>query len=261
MLITANLRRGIAVDGSKPMEGDLSLGDHQIRQVAPATEPNDAVNLGQVQSLVGGLNFSSRWLDPIDSVGLSPNSFASEGYRQLIAASYDTSTGQVLIVPATSIFAGFEGKIAVKKQIGWGFVNPEPSSFLALYGESKGVFLFSTKWSFQIFESTLASDGLIKEGNTIKLDPNIAGTGLKLIDNKLIIDNPIISTIEIVENFESNQYTLEYVPINNSLYVVANGLILAPIIDYTISDNIVIFTTVFKIETLHFRYQYANSNS
>jgi len=170
----------IAADGSVDFTGNQSMGGNKLTNMAQASNPQDAVNLSQLQSWTAGLDFQADVLNTQVDSTLDPGT-PNDGDRYIITDSTDTHTnfGTITglengdIVEYNSTASEFEVAYDVSQQ-GEGAL---------VWDRADGYFVF---WDGTIWQQhgglsgITAGDGLEKSGNTLSVVvSDLAGTGLE----------------------------------------------------------------------------------
>lgn len=179
-------------DGTRAFTGDQSMGSNKLTNLADGTASSDAVNKGQLDAAVSGLQDFRESV--IDKDLLTPPGSPTTGDRYVIGQPTDTATGA---------WAGNEGKITEWDGSAWVFeANPDEGTYVyvedenAAYIFNNNVFASGTwvLFSAGVYTASLgvelvgsdfrldllASGGLKLTGNEVGVEPNdFAGTGLQ----------------------------------------------------------------------------------
>jgi len=120
------------------------------------------------------LGTQAEWQESvIDRLATPPGSPAT-GDRYLVTAT------------ATGAWAGQENDIAEWDGTAWVFTTPTTGTYLSVDAEADGLYYFGgTTWTKKFYEATTASNGLLKDGVDIQVDPNLAGNGLSFASGVL----------------------------------------------------------------------------
>jgi len=156
----------ILKNGSIAFTANQSMGGYKLTNLANGVNPGDAVNKAQLD-LVSSLVQQFEWLASVLSVATTPPSNPSTGDRYLI-----NGTGQ-------GAWSGHDNQIAEWNGSSWIFTTPTAGTFVSADNEPSKLYLFDgSSWSAKYFESTTASNGLVKVGFDIQVDSTLAGSGL-----------------------------------------------------------------------------------
>lgn len=176
----------IKADGTVAFTGDQSMGSNKLTSVANGTDPNDAVNLSQLDNAVTGIS----WREPVDEQATSPsgNETGNDGWRVLI-----NGTG-------SGAFSGHDNEIAVWDDVGSSWSFESPSANWAVFDKATdNAYTYNadtTAWiQFSGAGQVNAGAGLSKSGNTINVGENNTG-GINVNADDIAL-NPDGSTIEV----------------------------------------------------------------
>lgn len=198
----ADVNQSILQDGTRAMSANLSLGSNKITNLANGTNPNDAVNLSQLDSALSGLDFQkdinasvANATTTAPGVGLPA---AATGQRYILEsgtgslnAAWGTITGvgnnDIVEYNGTAWVVAYDVSVLGEGALVW---NREQNYFMRWDG--------STWNEFGGLAGIVAGAGLIKSSNVlaIELDTNaglefdVPGDGGKL---RVLADD---STIE-----------------------------------------------------------------
>lgn len=198
----------ILVDGTRAFTGPQSLGGFKLTSVADGTATNDAVNYGQLQSVIdqiANLEFQDSVIDEVTAPPGSP----SNGDRYLVIAT------------ATGDFAGQEDKIAVYNGSSWDFITPTVGFFLSVDDLSDRLKYYTgSVWVDKYFEATTASLGVKKVGLDVQLD-YVAGGGLELVGNQAQVNVADIVDGSTIEEDGSGNAAISFSTLYNDLKAVS----------------------------------------
>jgi len=185
----------IKADGTRAFTGDQSMGSHKLTGLSSGTDPNDAVNLSQLDAAITGLS----WREPVDEQATAPtgNESGNDGWRVLI-----NGTG-------TGAFSGHDNEIATWDDVGSSWSFESPSANWAVFDKATDdAYVYdadTTSWIQFTGGATInAGLGLTKSGSTInvgqKLGDGAGNPGGGIIANADDIEvNVDASTIEITD--------------------------------------------------------------
>lgn len=163
----------------------LDINGQIISNVGGGSSPGDAVNKSQLDAALAASGASAEWqssvLDRLDTPPGSPNT----GDRYLIIAT------------ATGDWAGNEDQIAEWNGTSWDFTVITTGTYLGVDDETDGLYYYGgSSWTKHIYESTTASNGVIKSGLDIQINPTLAGDGLDFTSGVMSVnvDESTIST-------------------------------------------------------------------
>lgn len=169
-------------DGTRAFSGDQSMGGNKLTALADGVASTDAVNLGQLNAAVSGLQDFRESV--IDKDILTPPGSPTAGDRYIIGQPSDTATGA---------WAGEEGKIAQYNGASWEFeVVPNEGTYCYVEDENSA-YVFNNdvfaSGSWALFNSTniTAGDGIELAGQTISVDLK-ASSGLKIDATELAVE-------------------------------------------------------------------------
>lgn len=100
---------------------------------------------------------------------------------RLAAPPVSPATGDRYLVVATAsgAWTGEENNIAEWDGSAWQIVIPTVGTYVSVDAEADGLYYFGgSTWTKKYYEATTASNGLIKDGVDIQIDPDLAGNGL-----------------------------------------------------------------------------------
>lgn len=151
----------LKTDGTRDVTGVMKYST-----LVSIADPKDLVHKKYVDDLVAGQEWVNSCIDRTITPPVSPN----VGDRYLIDATLGTATGA---------FTGQEDKIATYNGSGYDFYTPTVGVFTSVDDENDKIYLYNgSGWSGKQFESTTASNGLVKVGFDIRIDSSAAGNGL-----------------------------------------------------------------------------------
>jgi Protein of unknown function (DUF2793) len=110
----------------------------------------------------------------------------SEWYNSVLSATILTppgspTTGDRYLINGTGLlgWAGKDNQIAEWSGSAWIYTVPTAGAHVSSDAESSVIYIFNgTSWDAKSYESTTASNGLVKVGNDIRIDSGAAGAGL-----------------------------------------------------------------------------------
>jgi len=153
-------------DGTRPFVGNQSMGGNKLTNVANGTDPNDAINLSQLDNALSGI----FWRKPANEQATAPtgNEIGNDGFRVLI-----NGTG-------TGAFVGQSNAIATWDNVGSSWSFDVPSANWAVFDQATdNAYTYdagTVAWiQFSGAGQINAGAGLAKTGNTINVGQNASG--------------------------------------------------------------------------------------
>jgi len=169
-------------DGTRAFSGNQSMGSNKLTALADGVAASDAVNLGQLNAAVSGLQDFRESV--IDKDLLTPPVSPSAGDRYIVGQPSDTATGA---------WVGEEGKLADYNGATWDFeVVPDEGTYCYVEDESSA-YVFNNNifasGSWVLFNSTniTAGDGIDIAGQTVSVDLKASG-GLKIDATEMAVE-------------------------------------------------------------------------
>lgn len=169
----------VAADGTVPFTANQDMGGNRLTNMAQAQDPEDAINLAQLQTWSAGLDFQADVLATQEDSTLDPGSSPSEGDRYIITNSADlhTNFGTVTDLADNDIVEYKNSEFVVAYDIS---VKGEGA---VAWDRTNDYFQFwdgSTWRQHGGLTGVTAGDGLGKNINTIFVEvADFAGTGLE----------------------------------------------------------------------------------
>lgn len=182
------------VNGSKTMTANLPMGNFQIKDLAKAVDAGDAVNLGQLENYIAGLDFQKDVNDVIvdntyDLTG------AIEGDRYVVvdaanvpaelAGVADLGNGDIVEFEGSAFVIAYDVSEAGPGALAWNITKGE---FIRFDG---------TDWSkFGGLSGVSAGLGLDKNGDDIFV---VVGGGVHVVDDAVTVQSYNIGSLHLVD--------------------------------------------------------------
>lgn len=151
----------LRTDGTRNLTGIQSYAVHPS-----FTADTQLVDKKYVDDLFAG----DEWLNSADDRAVTPPVSPVAGYRVLIDVALGSPTGA---------FVGKDNQVATWNGTAYTYEIPTAGTYISVDDEPSFLYVFDgVGWNAKSFESSTASNGLVKVGNDIQIDPNAAGAGL-----------------------------------------------------------------------------------
>jgi hypothetical protein len=211
----------ILVDGSRAFTGNQSLGGNKITNLGNGTAASDAVNKGQLDFAVAGLQDFRKSV--LDKDLLTPPGSPATGDRYLIGQPTDTATGA---------WASHAGEIAEWNGSAWFFeTQPDEGTYVFVEDENTA-YIFddntfaSGEWVVYTQATVLPGNGIEISGNTISVDLLTSG-GLKFVGPELAVEPADFAGLGLEDDGSDNlaiDFAVPATEMNTSRAVKASDL-------------------------------------
>lgn len=182
------------VNGSKTMTNNLPMGNFQIKDLAKAVDAGDAVNLGQLENYIAGLDFQKDVNDVIvDNTYDLTGAIDGDRYVVVDAANVpaelsgvaDLGNGDIVEFEGSAFVIAYDVSEAGPGALAWNITKGE---FIRFDG---------TDWSkFGGLSGVSAGLGLDKNGDDIFV---VVGGGVHVVDDAVTVQSYNIGSLHLVD--------------------------------------------------------------